>query len=164
MRALKTTAKLFLTCPLCSRRKMRKSITSFLLHPHTIPEVRLLAVSGSTLTPLTFKGTPASQIPAINLFLGQRSVSWTRIFAKIRNPDGLWTFWGPKTVGAYLEVQDLWEMWTEGEISVDAQGLRWKKPPVRDVQAAFRDEWHTPVNGVRHCILFPWRHADGRAG
>ncbi|KAJ7219978.1 hypothetical protein GGX14DRAFT_584902 [Mycena pura] len=75
------------------------------------------------------KGTPTVQRLPIDLFNGQTSVTWTLVFSKIKNTEGLWDIWGPKTVGQYADLEDLWAMWSEGEKIVDEKGVRWKKPP-----------------------------------
>ncbi|KAJ7198510.1 hypothetical protein GGX14DRAFT_374030, partial [Mycena pura] len=86
---------------------------------------------------------PAAHRNLLPPFLGQQGVTWNAVFSHIRNPDGLWDVWGPKTVGQYASVDELWELWTEGEYTYKDNVRSGKKPPLRDVEQRFGDTWRT---------------------
>ena len=74
-------------------------------------------------------GTP---VPSYSIFK-MSQCTWQGIFGMIAHPELLWNFWAPKSLGSYMSIELLWEMWEEGEL---VKGIG-HGPPLRLVDS----EW-----------------------
>ncbi|KIM35282.1 hypothetical protein M413DRAFT_32634 [Hebeloma cylindrosporum] len=77
--------------------------------------------------------------------LGQQGVHWTTIFKLVKQPAELWGKWKPaRTLDAYKMVENVWNLFTEGEAEYDANGIKTgMKPPLYLVEQHFASGWRT---------------------
>jgi len=85
--------------------------------------------------------------------LGQQGINWTTIFKHIKQPAEVWERWKPaRTLDAYETVENVWNLFTQGEAEYGADGIKTgMKPPLYLVEQHFASGWRTGAN-VRHLL------------
>jgi hypothetical protein len=76
--------------------------------------------------------------------LGQKSVEWPDVFKLVKQPKELWRSWGPSKQLDNYTLDELWQIWTVGEVKLDQNGNQTgKKPPLRLVEQHFGSRWRS---------------------
>ncbi|KAF9078501.1 hypothetical protein BDP27DRAFT_1309680 [Rhodocollybia butyracea] len=77
---------------------------------------------------------------------GQKSIRWDDVFNAVhpRSANRCWSCWKPgKTLGSY-KISEIWDIWTQGEVVVDNDGVQTGlKPPLGLVEQHFREKWRS---------------------
>jgi hypothetical protein len=79
--------------------------------------------------PAAFCNIASTSPPSYPLFTAA-TCSWQVMFTHIKQPQRLWSCWGPKNLGDYLSIKMLWQAWDEGSF-VDRVG---RQPPLRLIE------------------------------
>lgn len=73
--------------------------------------------------------------------LGQRSVTWDKIYPLIERPELLWDCWGPASLESYT-LEEQWRCYNSGEPVFNAADEQTGvKPPLRQVEQFFKSSW-----------------------
>jgi hypothetical protein len=88
-----------------------------------------------------------------HLVLGQGSISWNDVFARIKQPRPLWDMWKPSKPLDQMSIQDVWDCYNVGE-GVEVNGMKTGvKPPLRLVEQKFGSEWRKAGRVCLFCVI-----------
>ncbi|KIK06290.1 hypothetical protein K443DRAFT_3320 [Laccaria amethystina LaAM-08-1] len=109
--------------------------------PHLPTSPRPRTEVDLVLPPVIAFCAPGDDLLLEHPVLGQGSISWNDVFARIKQPRPLWDTWKPSKPLDQMSIQDVWDCYNVGE-GVEVNGMKTGvKPPLRLVEQKFGSEW-----------------------
>ena len=127
---------------------LNKTYTVLPLSPGPTP----LRTNADLILPasVAFTDLKDSSVPRYPTFTA-RSCNWTSVLSMVRQPQHLWTCWGPGSLGEYDTIEALWEAWDVGR-TVPGVG---QKPPLRLIEEEWGEKKKTATQKGRQQVWRP---------
>lgn len=80
-------------------------------------------------------------LPREHPILGKQSVQWSMVFSSIKQMGPLWDTWKPSKSLEKMEIQEVWNCYNTGEVTMQDGIQSGMKPPLQLVEQYFKSEW-----------------------